>query len=286
MRFVQFQTAGSLVVDLDERPDSGATFVLLYPSGGAAQASTAATRGAADTTIGAAAAGASTVTVASASGIAAGERYLVGGPEASGGEVVTVRSVSGTTVTLVRPLQSARAASTAFQAARVTLSVPALATIARHYRAVLTYAVGSAARPDLTIPFDVTRYVPVSTLTMEDVRDVDHLFAKRLQAGAWWPGLRAQAWEIVLRRIAATKGPGDLVGAVDLTMAHAYAVRELVAETAGAATPEQAAYRDDLRARFRQELEASLAASAWDDDQDNAIEPRENWGRSITVLRG
>jgi hypothetical protein len=288
MRFVQYNTAGTLAVDLDERPDAGPTFVVRLPSGGEAQTSTAATLDGVDTALAAAAAaGAATLSLASATGVTAGHRYLLGGSEAAGGEVVTVKSVSGATATLVRPLQRAAASGASFESARVTMAVAAAAVqrIARHYHAELTYTVGAAARPVVHVPFDVTRYVPFSALSLENVRALDPLFAKRLAAGTHWPDLREAAWDLILARIAATKAPGALVGTLDLTIPHGYAVRMLVAETAGQ-TPEQAAARDDLRTRFAQELDACLARAAFDDDGDQAKESHERFLRHVPVMRG
>jgi hypothetical protein len=284
LRFLTYNTAGSLWVDLDERADATPTFVVRYPTGGEAQASASVTLDTVNTTLsGAASAGATTLSLTSASGVTVGRRYIVGGSEALGGEQVTIKSLSATTATLVRPLQRAASSGATFQSTRVTMSVSALTKIARHYRCEITYAVSSAARPVMHVPFDVTRYEPVSMLQLEDVRAIDSIFAKRLGSGIWWPALREEAWQLILRRIAATKDPGSMVGVIELSQVHAYACRMLAAETAG---EEHKDYRDDLRARFQQELEATLAASAYDDDQDQNAESNEAWARSITILRG
>lgn len=286
MRFVPYNTAATLTVELDERPDSAPTFAVYTAAGGSIQTGTSTLASVATTLSGSAAAGATTLSLTSASGVTAGHRYLLGGSEAAGGEVVTVRSIAATTATLVRPVMVARASGASVQSARVSVSVSAIATPGRHYRVQLAYAVGSVARAPVDVPFDVTRYVPRTTLTLEDVRSLDPVFARRLAAGAWWPDLRAEAWDLVLRRVAAQKGPGDLVGALDLTTAHAYAVRALAAELAAGAEPEHVPYRDQMYARLASELEAGLAAAAFDDDQDGAAAAHERWYRTVPVVRG
>lgn len=286
MRFAQLSTATTLTVDLEERPDAGATFVVYNPQGGEAQASAAATIDAVSTTLAAAAqAGAMALSVASATGITVGRRYLVGGAESAGGERVTVRAVAGTTVTLVRPLRYARASAAAFQSTRVELAVTGsnVATVGRHWRAEVTYTVSTAARSKAVVPFDVVRYVPIELLSLEDVRALDPLIAKRLAEGAWWPDLKAAAWDQLLHRVAAKVDPGALVGTVNLTVPLGYLIRTLVAETAGR---DHEPTRALLARRFGEELDAALGAHAVDDDQDGAVERHEGWRRTIVLERG
>lgn len=286
MRFVLLDTAATLAVDLPARADATATFVVKNPSGGIVQASASVTLGAANTTLsGAASAGATSVAVASAAGITAGRKYLLGGPEAEGGERVTVRAVSGLTVTLARALRAAKASGAAFQSTRVELAVASTtpSAVGRHWRAEVAWAVSAAAQPTHVVAFDVVRFQPVSTLDGDAIADLDPVLVKRLPAGTWLPGVMDACWDMVLRRVAQTKDPGALVGTLELTTAHAYLVRATLAETGG---EEWAAYRDDMRARFKQELDAALAAAAIDDDQDGAVESNEGWRRTVLVERG
>jgi hypothetical protein len=283
LHFVEYNVATTLALHMDQRLDSDAYFEVRYPTGGIAYAATAVTLDGVDTTLaGAAAAGASTLLLSSGDSVAVGRRYALGGHESDGGETVTVRGVSGATVTLVRPLRYAAASGATFKGLRIACALPALTKIGRHYRLEVHHDPDDE-QPVRHIPFDVTRYVPSSALVLEDVRSVDPIFAKRMGAGIWWPDLKEEAWQLILRRIAATKDPGSMVGVVELTQVHSYAVRMLVAETAG---DEHEKYRDDLRTRFQQELEATLAAGAFDDDQDQSPESHEQWARSITINRG
>jgi hypothetical protein len=286
MRFTARSTATTIVVDLPARADASPTFVALTPAGGSAQASTNATLDSVSTTLSAApAAGATSVAVTSATGIIAGRKYLVGGPESVGGERVTVKSVSGTTITLVRPLRYAKASGAAFQSTRVECAVTsgAVSSYGRHYRVVISWAVSTVAQPSLDVPFDVVRYMPLTTLSLDDVTDLDPMLLKRLPAGLWAPARIDRAWEILLRRIASKKCPGALIGAIDLTIPHGYMFRALLAETAGA---EFEAYRTLMVERYASELESVLSSAAFDDDMDGKPEAHEQWFRSIDVIRG
>lgn len=288
MRFVTLSTAATLWVDLPARADATPTFVVRNPAGGTIQSSASVTLGTSNTTLsGAAAAGASTVSVTSASGIAAGRKFLIGGPEESGGERVTVRSVSGTTITLVRPLRAAKASGAAFASTRVDLAIDAgtPSTIGRHWRAEITWAVSSVSQAVHVVPFDVVRYQPLTSLEGDDIADLDPLLAKRLPAGLWLPATIEAAWDMILRRLAQQKDPGALVGAIDLTTPHQYLVRKLLAET-GATNPELLDHAKFLGERYVQELETALASAAVDDDQDGAVEKHEGWTKTLDLARG
>jgi hypothetical protein len=286
MRFAARDAATSFAVDLPARPDATPTFTVLGPSGGETQASSNVTLdGVATTLSGAVAAGATSLTVTSATGITTGRKYLLGGTEAGGGEAVTVKGVASTTVTLVRPLRAAKASGAAFQSTRVTCAVEAAAvpSYGRHYRLSIAWALSAVAQPAVDVPFDVCRYVPLSHLTVDDVGDMDPAVIKRLPAGLWPPALIAKAWEILCRRIAAKKAPGALIGSIDLTIAHGYLFRALLLETAGDGFDDD---RARVMARFAEELEATLASAAFDDDGDGDPEPHEQWFRSVDVIRG
>jgi hypothetical protein len=286
MRFVTLDTAKTLTVDLPERADATPTFVVKSPLGGTVQTSASVTLGTCNTTLsGAASAGTLTLTVTAATGIVVGRDYLVGGSEETGGEFVTVRALSGTTVTLVRPLRYARASGVAFVSTRVDMAIGASAvtSLGRHYRCEITWAVSSASQPTTFVPFDVTRYSPLSTLKSVDVLDLDPLLTKRLPAGTWLPGVIEQAWDMILRRLAQSKPPGALIGAIDLTTAHGYLTRKLLAETGGT---DAADYADRMMAAFQAEFETTLASCAIDDDQDGAVEKHEGWTKTLSITRG
>ncbi len=287
MRFVELSTATTLAVDLPERADATPTFVVRGPSGGIVQTSSAVTLDTVNTTLsGAASAGAVTVSVASATGITRGRKYLLTGNENAGGERVTVKSVSGTTVTLVRPTRIAHLTAATFQSTRMTCAIAAasVGSIARHYRLEITYAVATATAPVAVFPFDVVRIAPTSTLTADDIADLDPIFAKRIAAGVWVPSLIERAWEMLCRRVAAKVSPGALLGSRDFTTPHSYLVQALVLEGAG---DDYEKMRDLKGARFQQEFDAACAETPVDNDQDGAVESNEGIKpRTIQLQRG
>lgn len=283
--FLQLSTAGTVAVDLEARPSATPTFVVRQPGGGVLQAATNATLDGVNTTLaGAAAAGSTTVSVASATGITVGRKYLLTGPEDTGGERVTVRSVASTTVTLVRPLRLAHAASAAFQSTRVACAVDAIATVARHYRVEVTYAVGGVTQPARVLALDCVRYVPQSSITsFDDVADFDPVLGKRLPLGTWFPALRDESWQMLLELVAARVPPGAVVSSAALSAAHRYHLRALLAETAGEAWEP---YRERMAKRFAETLDAALGAAPVDTDQDGAVEKHEAWYRGVEITRG
>lgn len=284
MRFAQVNTATTLSVDLPRRPSAAGTFAVTTMGGAIVQTSSAPTLDTVNTTLAsAAAAGAQQLTVTSGTGVTVGRRYLLGGAEDDGGEVVTVRAVSGTTVTLVGRLRAARASGAAFVSARVSFSVAAIATPGRAYRVEYTWPSGDG-QPVAHIPFDVVRYVPVSHLSVSSVADLDPLFPKRLPEGLWLPGLVSEAWSMICRHLAQQYEPGALVGACDLTTAHGYAVRFLLAETAGEGD-DVAAYRVRMAKRYQEERDATLSTLAVDRGQQGAASQVRPWARSIRVVR-
>jgi len=109
---------------LDRQPAS--CLVSVYTGEGAAKVSAAAaTVDTVNTTLnGAVAAKATSIVVTSATGIITNRRYRIGGTAAAeADEVVTVKAVSGTTVTLWAPLVVAHSSGATFQGTRVSYAV-------------------------------------------------------------------------------------------------------------------------------------------------------------------
>lgn len=285
MHWVQIATGRTFSVDLPRRPSAAGTFLVYAPGGGVVQTSTAATLDSVNTTLsGSAAQGATSVAVTSATGITAGRRYLLGGAEADGGEVVLVRAVSGTTITLARALQYARGSGVSLASSRVSFAVgaSAAAAIGRGYR--VEYAWPEAdAQPAFVLPFDVTRFAPESALTTDDLRSLDAQIGKKVSSGVWLPDVIERTWAMVLRRVAQKAAPGGFAGTIDLTTAHDYLTRAVLLESAG---DEFAATRDDLRTRFGQEFDAALAAAAYSDTSTGGVKTGGGWHRGVRLVRG
>lgn len=282
MEWCQTGVARELAVDLPQRPTGAGTFTVSTVGGASVQGATAAALDAVDTTLAASAAvGAQQLTLTSAVGITIGRRYLLSGREDAGGETVTVCAINGAVVRLVRRLLSARAVGATFQSTRVRFAINALQGYGRNHRVEYSWPAGDA-QPTHIVPFDLLRYAPVSSLTIEDLRDADPLIAKRMADGLWLPGVMAQAWDTLLRHIAAKIDPGAIAGVRDLTSAHGYLTRSLVAETGG---PDVADYLSQMRTRYREERDAALAAGAYDVAQTGAARTGR-MARGIPLIRG
>ena len=283
MKWVQLQTTGSVVFDLPARPASAGT-ATVRDVGGAILTSPTPTLDSVNTTLSAGAAvGATTLAVTSATGITANRRYLLAGGDAAGGESVLVASISGTTVTLARPIARAAASGATFAPARITVAVASSATQspARQHRIEWVDPTTSEV---IAVPFDVVRYTPRSHLTQSLLLDLDASLRKRLPSGAWVPALIERAWEMLTDDLAGSeKHPGGYVGVIELTTAHAYLVRALVAETDTSA--EGVAYRDDMRARYSQERERALAPMAYDAEGDGSAVVGAASSRTFSLVR-
>lgn len=286
MRFAPIGAAKTFFLDLPQRPSAAGTFVVKGVSGGILQASSAPTLNAVDTTLAANAAVGTALTLTSGTGVTAGRRYLLGGAAEVGGEQVTVKARTGTAVTLLRPLRTAYPAGATFQSTRVEFAVGTACTQApaRNHRIEYTWPDADGMDP-VVIPFDVTRYTPTSHLSLEDLRDLDPLLAKRLNAGVWLPGVVARAFEKLCQDIAQNYAPGALAGLVDLTLAHNYLVRALLAETAGD-DDEVTAYRERMERRYAQERDGACAVLAFDEKQSGAASNTGGYSRTIHILRG
>lgn len=288
MRWVQLNVPRSLTIDLPRRPSAVGTFVVNAVNGGTLQASSAPTLDSINTTLsGAAVAGASTLNLTSGTGVSVGRRYLVGGAEALGGEMVTVKAYAPNVATLARPLRTAQVSGAAFQGTRLTFAVGsgAIAACGRNLRVEWTPASGDEDLA-LALPFDVTRYAPVTYLTIEDLRDLDPMLQKRLSAGTWLPAVVDRAWQVLLGHVSQKIEPGGLTGVIDLTLAHSYLTRALLAETVGK-DDDAVRYLDDLRERYTQERDNALGACAYDAGQTGNAKNGSGWmRRSIPLVRG
>ncbi len=286
-RWLQVDVGGTVYTDeLHERPDASPTFEVKSESGAVLASGTGSVDSVDTTTTSGAGAGATTLALTSVTGVAVGRRYFVGDTEDAGGEVVTIDAISGTTVTLARPLLRSVASGATVYGTRVScaVSATACASVRRGCRVEVTYTVSSATRPVLSIEFDVTRYALRTGLTVEHVRDLDPSLVRRAAKGTVWPRAIELAWERIVSRIGLQKDPGGLVGAIDLTQPHALAVMLLIAEQSVDAESVQRA--ELLRTRLDTELTTLLASRAFDDDQDGAVESNEGFVRTINLMRG
>lgn len=286
MRFVTLNGTATLTAYLANRPAAALTSAVdVYDSdGGATQTDVTPTLGSTNTTTtGAASAGASTLALTSASGVVVGQRYLVTGPEAQGGEMVTVSSIASLTVTLSAPLRRAHAVGASFVSTRLSIAITTASTAStrRNMRAEFTDPdTGDVA----VIPFDVVRWTPRTELTIADLRSLDAQVAKRIPSTLWLPDMIAEAWDRICDDLATKdRVPGGFAGTITLTRAHSYLVRALLAETAG---DDAAGYRDDMRERYAQERDAALAVTSYEAAQTGATKSGAAAWRGLQIVRG
>ena len=284
MRYAVLTKTATLVVTLPTRPTGAGTAVVRESSGGALETITP-TLDSVNTTITAdVAAGRATLAVTSATGITRGRRYLLDGAEDGGGEQVTVTGISSLTLTLARVLRRAHASAATFVSTRLSFPITAAstATVGRNLRVEWTDPDTSDV---VAVPFDVVRWSPLTTLTSEDLRGADPLFTKRIPADLWLPDTITAAWDKITDALA-TKGrvPGGFAGTIDLTRAHSYLCRALLAE-GFTRDAEGAAYIDDMRGRYRQELEETLAGIAYDEGGSGAAKTGAGEWRGVPLVR-
>lgn len=284
MRYAVLTKTTTLVVTLPTRPTGVGTAVVRESSGGALE-TIAPTLDSVNTTITAdVAAGRATLAVTSATGITRGRRYLLDGAEDGGGEQVTVTGISSLTLTLARVLRRAHASAATFVSTRLSFPITAAstATVGRNLRVEWTDPDTSDV---VAVPFDVVRWSPLTTLTSEDLRGADPLFTKRIPADLWLPDTITAAWDKITDALA-TKGrvPGGFAGTIDLTRAHSYLCRALLAE-GFTRDAEGAAYIDDMRGRYRQELEETLAGIAYDEGGSGVAKTGAGEWRGVPLVR-
>ena len=284
MRYVVLAKSATLAVTLPIRPSVAGTAVVRESSGGALETITP-TLDSVNTTITAdVAAGRATLAVTSATGLVRGRRYLLDGPEGGGGEQVTVTGIASLTLTLARVLRRAHAAASTFVSTRLTfpITTASTATVGRNLRIEWTDPDTSDV---LAIPFDVVRWSPLTMLTADDLRGADPLFTKRLPADLWLPDTIASAWDKITDALATkNRVPGNFAGTIDLTRAHSYLCRALLAE-GFTRDAEGVAYIDDMRARYRQELDETLAGLAYDEGGSGVAKTGAGEWRGVPLVR-
>jgi hypothetical protein len=223
------------------------------------------------------------VVLVSATGVTVGGTYLLDGPEDSGGEFVTIKSLSSLTATLVRPVIRAHDTGCAFQSTDVTSAIAAISTAGIGYWLRIAYEVSTVDQDPIDWPLSVTRFTPTTRVTVESVRDLDPSLTKRFPEGIWFPAIVKRAFEMLIRRLGPRVPPGGVIGTVDLTEAHGYFIRELLAEIAG---DPQEGYRKLMAERASEELDAALSNLKIDSDQDGVPNAHAGWFKSIPLRRG
>ena len=199
--------------------------------------------------------------------------------------MVTVASIASTTLTLARSLRRAQASGATFASTRLSFAITTSSTaqVRRNLRVEWLDPDTSDVMP---IPFDVVRWSPLTTLTTEDLRSGDALFTKRLPPDLWLPDVMDSAWDKITDALA-TKGrvPGNYAGTIDLSRAHGYLTRAILAEGM-TRDAESVAYIEDMRTRYRQELDETLAGLAYDEQGSGAAATGKGQWQGLPLVRG
>ena len=199
-------------------------------------------------------------------------------------EFVTIKSFNTTsnTVTTSRQILLEHLYGDIIGSSKLKITIPSskTGTIGKGYRVQISYNVGGEAQDPITVPFQVTRYLPISNLTIEHLRDLDPTLAKKIPSGFNFEEVKSFTWNAVLSRVAANYSPGALVGTIDLTLPHSYYVKMIMFESAGVDYDSQ---RELMATRFDIELKHALAASTFDENQDGNA--NESYVQKIQLYR-
>lgn len=279
--FIQLNNQGSLLFELPTKGVAGSLTGSIYNNNGSLLSTGSILTGSTDTILhSSCSSGDVSVQVNLSASPRKGFRFLIDGPEEGLGEMVTIKTFSVTsgshqTLNLMRPLIYSHAISSSFQDTSVTVTIPSSCTqtVGQNYYVKLDYIASGSATPAESIvkSFDVARFVPVTTLSIEDLRDFDPQLGKKGLAGLNVNSLMKKAWELILARVGARGTMGGLVGSVDFSTPHSYLTRRMIAEL----DPEQKEYADMLAQRFNEEFEAVISVTPMDKNQDGSITPNE-----------
>ena len=273
---------------LPRRPDSGTVTASLYSPSGNYLGVAAVTIDNATSSVNAAAnVGALTLNIGSATNFRVGHRYVVGNsdPDDYTAEKVTVKSKSNNTITLLRPMLFDHASGDPIGGSQIDITVTGSYNnvIGDGYRIHVDYHVSGSAQPTIVESYDVVRYEPISRLNEETMRDLDPTLTKKLPSGIAFEELRTRTWAMIVQRIKAQYSAGSLVSSGDLTTAHSYMVRMVIAEAAG---PDYLEYRTLMAQRFEEEFKVALAAATMDHEQDGATDgPLDKFRTQIKLVR-
>lgn len=290
MRFVTLSRTATLALYLASRPSDVGTATVCDAGGATTQASPTLALDPVDTTLSGAAsapsAGAQTLTLTDATGVVVGRRYLLGGAESIGGEMVTVVSIASNVVTLSARIRRAYPVGATFQGTRLTVAITTASTSTPR-RGMRVEWLDPDSLEVVVIPFDVVRWTFVRTeITTADLRAADALFHKRVPAETWLPDVVENAREILTDDLA-TQGrvPGGYAGAIELRRAHAYLTLALLAES-NTRDDATTAYLTDMRTRYTQERDRTLASLGYDEAQEGSTTQGGGGYGGVQLVRG
>lgn len=279
---ILYNVGGTVSIWAPVRPVATQTVSCYTGGGGEVFAAQDATIEAIDTTLSSAATvGSRSLAVASATGIAAGSTLLL-----SSFEQVVVKSISGTDVTLRRPLLDSHASGAAAQSCKLSYAVTAEQAATLFWDGRLEWLVdeGEAAETVYHQAAICTKHRFYRAADEADWLDEEPLLYDVLDPNADPDRQLDRALNDVVSRLSAlTEGRAwSYVGPDSFKRATVYAAQMNLYRKQAGDDAEQLYER--YRAEFQSELERVVAGTAWRDaDQDGAVDASEQ--RSARSMR-
>jgi hypothetical protein len=223
------------------------------------------------------------VAVASATGITVGREYAIGDDTLSPNEIVRVRGISGTQISLSRPLLNHVNDTAGFVGTRLSYDTDSTEASALFWNghAKFTWTESTTTRHSfvgvesvlkrkerLATPQDLARRDPKIFEKLPNTQDIDEL----LQAG----------YDDTLEHMGGRFRARTVVSSSAFVLPTVYRALMLVASLYG---PEWVDQREYYRTEWERAMNALAATQAVDNDQDSAIETHEGGFTTIKVSR-
>lgn len=256
----------------------------VYTAEGSAKvaAGTTATVDTVNTTLsGAAAARATSVTVTSATGIATNRRYRIGTTgTAEAPEVITVKSVSGTTVTLWAPLLVAHASGAAFAGTRVSYAVTSTAADVTWVNGWATFTPTSGDPVTEAVECYLTK-IPEFLCDESDLRQVFPKLSRNIDAELDLPAALRLARDEVLLDLGGKNRAQTFLGANEFRRQAALKFWLLQRYAFGDEWTQQ---MDKVEAEYEKRKTELIATMPIDADQDGTTSGQNDTGYTVGRL--
>lgn len=268
-QFIEKNQGGSIWFDLPRIGDLGSVTASVYSNTGNDLGSSTVVEYFTSSSLStAAAAGTNTLTLVSSTGFKVGDMIYVTNTDRTieASEAVSIKNISGNILTLQRPLTTPQASGNVVAKSRIKITITAAqaANIGKNYVIKINYKTLTEDQPTLFQSFTVSKYLPISNLTMNDLSSIDSTAYKKFPSTFDFQKTKEITWGMLLQRLAANYDPGGLVGTINFTVAHAYLILMVIYETAG---PDYDQQRLVMAERFEKEFVSACASAAYDENQ-------------------
>lgn len=264
---------------LDRQPTTCTVSLFMDDGSAKVTGATATVDPVATTLSGAAAARATSITLASATSVAVNRRYRIGA--ASGGsepgEVVTVKSLSGSTCALWAPLVAAHASGATFQGTRVSYTVASTSADVTWINGWATFTPNSGDTITEAVECYLTK-IPEFLCDESDLRLVFPKLAKNLDAELDLPAALRQARDEVLLDLGGKNRAQTFLGANEFRRQAALKFWLLRRYSFG---DEWTAQMTLLDAEYEKRKTELIATMPIDADQDGATSGQNDFGFTV-----